>query len=381
MISTNGTTKLMSIDLVKLDRALNRSLEAAVDTALWKNVLTEIAAATGSFGANIIPLSQRNRHLIVHTDSMAPAFEDYFDGGWHIHDWRQHGLPLLKRYGVVSDHQYTSRDAFERHDYYKFHAKHGIRNGCMIGWNSRPEDLLILTLHQRLDASPPSSEEIAVFMQMQDRLMVSAKIMSHLSESRTSAMSEAFEMSGLAAILFDRFGYVTQVTRDAEYLLGRDLIISGRELKSKRHDETLRIRKRMHAVINEKWLGPDPETIGPIFVQRDGARPLCIRIQRLGGNVPDFFAHSIGVCLVDDLQSSAAVGPENLRRHFGLTPRQAMIASRLCEGQTLREIADDARLSYETVRSHLRAIFEKTDTKRQSELVSLAGRIASRNER
>ncbi|WP_406872291.1 hypothetical protein WHT83_20930 [Aminobacter sp. P9b] len=119
----------MSVDLVKLDRALDRTIEAAFDPSLWKDVITGISDATGSCGANIIPLSERNRHLVVYTDSMARAFEDYFDGGWHINEWRLRGLPFLKRNGAVQDHQFTPRDVFEKHAYYKFHAKHGIRNG------------------------------------------------------------------------------------------------------------------------------------------------------------------------------------------------------------------------------------------------------------
>jgi DNA-binding CsgD family transcriptional regulator len=37
-----------------------------------------------------------------------------------------------------------------------------------------------------------------------------------------------------------------------------------------------------------------------------------------------------------------------------------------------REIAEELKLSITTVRSHLKALFAKTDTRRQSELVALA---------
>lgn len=364
----------MHIDIAKLDRALDRTLEAAVDPSLWKDIVTEISDATGSFGANLIPFRERNPHLILHTDSMDRPFEDYFDGGWHINDWRVNGIPFLKRSGVVRDNQFTSRDVFEKHAFYRLHAKHGIGTACMVGWDSAPDDMLVFTLHRKLDADIYSDEELNVCLQMRERLLVSTNIMRRLSESRVGGMADAFEIAELAAVFFDRFGKVTRVTREAERMLGKDLTVSNRELKSRNHEETASIRRRMAAVISERWLAPNPDAPGLVTIEREDAFPLYVRIQRLGGNLPDFFSHSVGICLLEDAQARKPAPPEALQRLFGLTPKQAVILSKMCEGLTLREIADSAELSYETARSHLRTIFAKTKTGRQSELIALANR-------
>ncbi|WP_412066312.1 LuxR C-terminal-related transcriptional regulator [Rhizobium sp. SYY.PMSO] len=58
-----------------------------------------------------------------------------------------------------------------------------------------------------------------------------------------------------------------------------------------------------------------------------------------------------------------------------MTPRQVFILSKLCEGLSLREIAIASEFSYETARTHLQAIFAKTKTGRQSELVALAHKV------
>lgn len=366
---------MFGINLAALDRALDRSLEAAFDTSLWKDVIAGIADATGSFGANIIPASHRNPDLVIHTDSLAAIFEDYFNDGWYQNDWRIRGIPFLKHGGAVCDHQYTSRQVFEKHAYYKFHSKHGIGNACMIGWNAQPDDILLLTLHRRLELGPYNEEEVAIFIQMRERLMVSADIMKQLSAVRIDGMSDAFEMAGLAAVFFDRFGKVTRVTSDAERILGKELTISNRELKSRRNEETTRIRKRMQAVINENWLVPDPEAPGLVQIEKEGKSPLYMRIQRLGGNLPDFFSQSIGVCLLEDAEMKKSAPLATFQSLFNLTPRQADVLSKLCAGLSLREIADTSGLSYQTARTHLKAIFAKTKTGRQSELVALANRI------
>jgi DNA-binding CsgD family transcriptional regulator len=58
-----------------------------------------------------------------------------------------------------------------------------------------------------------------------------------------------------------------------------------------------------------------------------------------------------------------------LRCHFGLTPAEARLTLQLVAGETLRSAAAKLRISYETARSQLKNIFNKTGTCRQAELV------------
>jgi len=58
-------------------------------------------------------------------------------------------------------------------------------------------------------------------------------------------------------------------------------------------------------------------------------------------------------------------------REFGLTPAEARIARGLANGNTLRDLADQFNVSSVTARNQLRAILEKTGTRRQSELMLL----------
>jgi DNA-binding CsgD family transcriptional regulator len=58
-----------------------------------------------------------------------------------------------------------------------------------------------------------------------------------------------------------------------------------------------------------------------------------------------------------------------LRCHFGLTPAEARLALHLVAGETLRSAEAKVSISYETARTHLKNIFNKTGTCRQAELV------------
>src|SRR4030095_9209736 len=60
---------------------------------------------------------------------------------------------------------------------------------------------------------------------------------------------------------------------------------------------------------------------------------------------------------------------ELLRSHFGLTPAEARLALHLVAGQTLRSAEAKLSITYETARTQLKNIFNKTGTCRQAELV------------
>ena len=60
---------------------------------------------------------------------------------------------------------------------------------------------------------------------------------------------------------------------------------------------------------------------------------------------------------------------ELLRSRFGLTPAEARLALHLVAGETLRSAEVKLSISYETARTHLKNIFDKTGTSRQAELV------------
>ena len=60
---------------------------------------------------------------------------------------------------------------------------------------------------------------------------------------------------------------------------------------------------------------------------------------------------------------------ELLRCHFGLTPAEARLALHLVAGETLRSAEVKLSITYETARTHLKNIFDKTGTCRQAELI------------
>jgi DNA-binding CsgD family transcriptional regulator/PAS domain-containing protein len=78
----------------------------------------------------------------------------------------------------------------------------------------------------------------------------------------------------------------------------------------------------------------------------------------------------VALFLADPTQST---GPSSdmLRDRFQLTKSEAALALHLAKGATLADAASELYIAYNTARSHLRAIFAKTGTHRQVQLVTL----------
>jgi DNA-binding CsgD family transcriptional regulator len=58
-----------------------------------------------------------------------------------------------------------------------------------------------------------------------------------------------------------------------------------------------------------------------------------------------------------------------LKSRFDLTPAEARIVLRLVAGDSLQSAAKALGVTYGTVRTHLKAVFQKTGACRQAELV------------
>jgi|SRR5690606_15458531 DNA-binding CsgD family transcriptional regulator len=71
------------------------------------------------------------------------------------------------------------------------------------------------------------------------------------------------------------------------------------------------------------------------------------------------------------LQRDAEPDPALVAEAFGLTPAEAQVAAQLARGLSPMEIAAARRVSMQTIRAQIRAVFEKTGINRQSDLVRL----------
>ena len=76
---------------------------------------------------------------------------------------------------------------------------------------------------------------------------------------------------------------------------------------------------------------------------------------------------------LSDPERESVTADEILRQFYGFTLAESRLATELLRQHSVAEAAAILEISQNTARTHLKRLFEKTNTRRQSELLRLLG--------
>lgn len=101
------------------------------------------------------------------------------------------------------------------------------------------------------------------------------------------------------------------------------------------------------------------------------------RLTDIEGPLPAAVADGLVLLFIHDLDGIASHAPVVLRQLFGATDAETRVALLLLRGRTVAEIAATLQNSLATVRTHVRRLLHKTETKRQADLMRVLLAAAS----
>jgi DNA-binding CsgD family transcriptional regulator len=113
----------------------------------------------------------------------------------------------------------------------------------------------------------------------------------------------------------------------------------------------------------------------PIIVKSCRRPPIIIWVVPIYGAVGGLLLGARVLLLLTDLGKRLVPKTRLIARTFALSVAETRIAERIAAGVSLEKAAEDLGISRETARNHLKAVFAKTGTHRQSELVALLSRF------
>lgn len=110
-----------------------------------------------------------------------------------------------------------------------------------------------------------------------------------------------------------------------------------------------------------------------ILVERPSQRrPFSVLVTPLADGGSEWgLRRAAAMVVIGDPDLEAEVSPDSLRALYGLTGRQAVLVSELCKGGRLEDVAGTFGISRNTAKVQLSRIFERTNTRRQSELIKM----------
>ncbi len=364
----------MRVNASALHAALDGIQDAALQPERWLETIEAISRASGAMGANIMePTGRGALGGVIITDSLSKVMDEYYREEWSLRDHRAQFIPLIHRRHVILEKDMASREEIERLDYYKFLAKHRMRHTAIMDISAAGDEMF-LVLQKEIGEGPFDGEDMPHFHAIRSRFLSGVQLARHLSGARRHGMATAFETARIGCIFFDRNGRVALANPKAEKLLSEDVRIVNGSIKALYPAET-RAFHTMLSSVTEGTLSTERSAGDLVSLSRNGKRPLIIRFEKAGGQISDLFGHSGAMALIEDPEEERQESPEKLAMLFGLTPAEARISLSLTRGTGAVDIAAQSGLAYETVRSHIRSIFRKTGTGRQSELSALFSKI------
>lgn len=356
--------------------AIEKIYEAGFDSSQWQFGLAAFCDAVDAHSAVTVPRnSAQNTIFLPCTEGSEEFLEAFVDEGWYLQDLRaERGWPLTDRgVPVVLEQDIITPEDHRREPMYRdFYTRYGMLWWAGITFRSL-ERQYVVSLSRRIDQDPFNEKDRLLFQRVTGHLSRALTVAERLTTAAGRGGLQLLESMAYGGILVDAGGRAIEVNAAAEAMLGEALAIRGGRLRAAAPDSNRDLQDLVARTLRD---GPQQE--GAVVVKRPLRRPILVEVVPIPAEARAPFLFGRALLMLVDLDARPVPAGALLMRAFGLTRREADLAVHLATGLGLPDAADRLGITRETARSHLKAVFSKTETSRQTELVALMQRTATR---
>ena len=344
--------------------------EAALLPELWPLVLDGVAAAGGSSGATIFTVADRTGRW-VSNDAVRDAMNRFVTEGWATRNERMRRTVQVGEPRFVTDLDIFTPAEIEADPLYRdFLRPAGFGWGAGTLVSSMTDDMIAITVERSHAAGPLGGGDVAALDALRPHLARAALMASRLKLQMARNAVDTLSALRLPAAALSARGSSVVANQAFETLMPKLVVdVAGRSGHAP-----------LSAAATFRTLFESDRTKlgrGSSFPLRfaDQESVVIVHVLPLVHDARDIFAAATRLVFVTGLGFAPGAEPGVLEGLFDLTPAEARVARALLAGRSVAAIAREAGLSTGTVRVQLKAVFRKTDTRRQIDLVRLLGGI------
>ena len=241
----------------------------------------------------------------------------------------------------------------------------------------------LISLVRTAEADPFDGEDKEVLARVLPHLRRSLRLRDEVEHRRfeRESLLDLMDQLPVAMLLVSRSGLVRLRNHAADDLLGqRDGICLRSGYLAGATARTTAELRRLIAGAASRPPGCDEATSGDHFVIPRGPDRLPLISVAYPGRVADGGADGrsepMAVVLIKDPQVDSAQSLSDFIKVYGITKAEARLLGFLSNGRGLFEAAKELAITRNTARTHMRSIYAKVGTHRQSDLVRLLHRFA-----
>lgn len=360
-----------------LEHAVGLFFDAVADPAQWPAAIDVLARAMDAEGGLVFS-TDKDLPFLGGSSPLSGMMDAYVRDNWHPLNPRVMPEPFRVFDGFIADHDLLAGRDFSRDPYYQDFLK---QQGLMWGagtrlWLTDDQQPVLLTLERSSAAGQFSPTDLADLGQVRTDLVRALTVTRTLGFRRLDAMLIAWETIDKAMALLDATGRLIRATRTFSAAIGDGLTLRDNRLAAADDQDAAALVASLRGALRPLTSKQTAQSTSLVIRRPSRRPPLVLDILPVPEN---WETTLIGARVLVHLRDPARVVPARadlLRSAFSFSPREAELATLLTRGLDLSEAAEALGVTRPTVRSQLAALFNKTGTHRQAELVALLNRYA-----
>jgi DNA-binding CsgD family transcriptional regulator len=383
-------------------RLLGRLYDAAASPELWPEFLLDFQQTGNADMAYVLAVNADSRSdlsiQLGFDDATIDSYNRYYVNRDPILSGFQdamakHGDWIGSSESVVANNQLRRSELFN-----DFMQPLSVAHHCGATLSGLEEGMTAGICMMRSDgAGAFGSEAIALLAILEPHVKRALALHKTLQTARMEGalLRRSVETVDLAIISVDGNGEVLNITQAARNILDtRDgLVVEHKQLRASNSTEQGRLSDLMSGAVStgsgsRQWrtvrcsrtTAPQagraalwtPAAGGAMLIsRRPPKRPLQLVVTPFHSSDAFLDAHPCALVFLSDPDAIPAPRSSILRTLYGLSPTEGRLADLLAAGIELRAAADRLTMTAQTARFHLKSIFRKTGTNRQTDLARL----------
>ncbi len=348
--------------------------EAAIVPERWKAVLDRAAREVDAIGGVLFTLGSTPVHA-VHSNSLAGVWDEVVNGGWAARNPLPSRLLALGSTSFIHDGELVPEAERSSHPWFsEFTEKWQIGHSFGTRIDVPNGGSLLLSLERSTAKGPYGAADIAKFEVVRPDLGRAAALTSQLLFQQYDSTTSILNAIGLAGAVVSSQGRVLSSNGLFESLMPAMFQdrISGLSATSKAADALM--QQALQRLKPEHWVGVSASI--PIPPKPDAHPPAVMHIVPIRGLAQDIIHSGTAIIVVSTLDGTSVPSEALLRGLFDLTGAESRVANALVRKHGRHtDVATELGVSYETIRSHSKAIYQKTGLSNAAELIAVVGKI------
>jgi len=364
------------ISTQRFSQVVDTIYSAAEEKARWNDVMSEVAAVVDV--DVVLLISSDTLHpetdILAYSGVHGSAISSYLQDWAGLDVWMQSRHPVTSTPGAVyrSEELMSARDLLRTPFYNHWLRKLGLGRMLTSNVQISASQRAIVACNFGIDREPATQEQISVLEMLTPHLMRSIQLHRVLGDSRSFAdeVRTLLDRIDIGVLLIDSLGRVAGKNDEATRILASHPGLSIADRKVRSPDATL--DREIQQTLNSAKYGATlfDHNVELLLSGQEYARPLRITICPVARSVSQIRGEGLSaVVLVSDPTESLDNSADLIRRKYGLTRQETRVAILIARGGNLRAISKELGVSYETVRSHSKRIYQKLGISSQADIV------------